>query len=214
MRRLLGMGWKLWFSVQCTPKQFVSSFLGQYAWKTLVARFVWTDADLLREPLRPPYRRRFRSSVDFAARRSCPHLFREWKSQVAKYKRFSCVSAEETRHRFIQTSASLFFHEHRFVQTSKIVFTQIWLDFRFHRPNIAPVRILSHFRHRNPAPDRGIEYRNKSSKSTKSSFIIMSDIMPEIMVVEFERLPRRAYISGYDNRLGSRTEFIIAIFQA
>ena len=61
----------------------------------------------------------------------------------------------------------LVFHEHRFIKTSKITFTQ---------PD--PTRFpsysgedLSHFRHKNLTPDRGIEYRNKSFKSTKSSFM-------------------------------------------
>ena len=55
-----------------------------------------------------------------------------------------------------------------------------------------PGEDLSHFRHTNLTPDRGIKYRNKSFKSTRSSF--MSDIMAETMVAEFKRLPQRAYL--------------------
>ena len=73
-----------------------------------------------------------------------------------------------------------------------------------------PGKDLSHFRHGNLTPDRGIKYRNISTKSTKSVF--MSDIMAKTMVTGFKRLPQRAYLSGHTNRFGSRTHFQLATF--
>jgi hypothetical protein len=75
-----------------------------------------------------------------------------------------------------------------------------------------PGEDLSHFRHKNLTPDRRIKYRNKSFKSTRSSF--MSDIMAETMVAEFKRLLQSAYIGGYTSRFGSRTHFQLATFSA
>ena len=75
-----------------------------------------------------------------------------------------------------------------------------------------PGKDLSNFRHGNLTPDRGIKYRNISTKSTKSVF--MSDIMAETMVTGFKRLPQRAYLGGYTSRFGSRTHFQLATFYA
>ena len=75
-----------------------------------------------------------------------------------------------------------------------------------------PGKDLSNFRHGNLTPDRGIKYRNISTKSTKSVF--MSDIMAETMVTGFKRLPQRAYLGGYTSCFGSRTHFQLATFYA
>jgi len=71
-----------------------------------------------------------------------------------------------------------------------------------------PGKNLSNFRHGNLTPDRGIKYRNRSTKSTKSVF--MSDIMAETMVTGFKRLPQRAYLGGHTSCFGSRTHFQLA----
>jgi len=75
-----------------------------------------------------------------------------------------------------------------------------------------PGKDLSHFRHGNLTPDRGIKCRNRSTKSTKSVF--MSDITAKIMVAGFKRLPQRAYLGGYTSYFGSRTHFQLATFYA
>ena len=75
-----------------------------------------------------------------------------------------------------------------------------------------PGKDLSHFRHGNLTPDRGIKCRNRSTKSTKSVF--MSDITAKTMVAGFKRLPQRAYLGGYTSYFGSRTHFQLATFYA
>ena len=75
-----------------------------------------------------------------------------------------------------------------------------------------PGKDLSHFRHGNLTPDRGIKCRNRTTKSTKSVF--MSDITAKTMVAGFKRLPQRAYLGGYTSRFGSRTHFQLATFYA
>ena len=75
-----------------------------------------------------------------------------------------------------------------------------------------PGKDLSHFRHGNLTPDRGIKCRNRTTKSTKSVF--MSDITAKTMVPGFKRLPQRAYLGGYTSYFGSRTHFQLATFYA
>ena len=75
---------------------------------------------------------------------------------------------------------------------------------RFPGPQIndCPGKDLSHFRHGNLTPDRGIKCRNKSTKSTKSAF--MSDIMARTMVTGFKRLPQSVCLGGNTSRFGSK----------